>query len=70
MGASAQYSLAIQRAAQDLPEEWQACMTPDGRIYYINHISKTTTWEKPRLQQRPIQPMATRTTGATPIEQV
>jgi hypothetical protein len=30
-----------------LPPGWSQKTTPDGKIYYINHISNTTTWERP-----------------------
>ena len=72
VGASPQLSLALQRAAQGLPQHWQAGMTPDGRMYYINHVDKTTTWEKPRLQERHIAPVpaARAAQPATPMEQV
>ncbi|RUP45443.1 hypothetical protein BC936DRAFT_148179 [Jimgerdemannia flammicorona] len=30
-----------------LPSGWEAKLAPSGRVYYINHQSKTTTWEKP-----------------------
>ncbi|CAI8004124.1 E3 ubiquitin-protein ligase NEDD4-like [Geodia barretti] len=69
MGASPHHSLAIQRAAHGLPQGWQAGMTSDGRVYYINHIHKTTTWEKPRLQERHIVPVATRTAQPVAVEQ-
>jgi E3 ubiquitin-protein ligase NEDD4 len=42
-------------------------MTPDGRIYYINHLSHTTTWEKPRLQERVVP--QTRAARVVPVEQ-
>ena len=44
-------------------------MTPDGRIYYIDHNTYTTTWEKPRVQERrPI--LAERGANIGPVEQV
>ena len=70
MGASPHHSLALQRAAQGLPRGWQAGMTPDGRMYYINHMDKTTTWEKPRVQERLITPVALRAAQSVPVEQV
>jgi hypothetical protein len=30
-----------------LPPGWSQKVAPDGRVYYINHISNTTTWERP-----------------------
>ncbi|XP_063548431.1 WW domain-containing transcription regulator protein 1 isoform X3 [Cydia strobilella] len=31
-----------------LPSGWEQARTPEGQIYYLNHITKTTTWEDPR----------------------
>ncbi|XP_014214487.1 transcriptional coactivator yorkie isoform X2 [Copidosoma floridanum] len=31
-----------------LPHGWEQARTPEGQIYYLNHITKTTTWEDPR----------------------
>ncbi|XP_055620400.1 transcriptional coactivator yorkie isoform X1 [Toxorhynchites rutilus septentrionalis] len=33
----------------DLPPGWEQAKTQDGRIYYINHNTRTTTWEDPRI---------------------
>ena len=44
-------------------------MTADGRIYYIDHNSQRTTWEKPRYLER--QPTAEeRGANVGPTEQV
>ncbi|KAJ2947948.1 hypothetical protein O0L34_g9740 [Tuta absoluta] len=34
-----------------LPAGWEQARTPEGQIYYLNHITKTTTWEDPRKSQ-------------------
>ncbi|KAL0851078.1 hypothetical protein ABMA28_006955 [Loxostege sticticalis] len=31
-----------------LPAGWEQARTPEGQIYYLNHITKTTTWDDPR----------------------
>lgn len=31
-----------------LPPGWQAEKTPTGQVYFINHLTKTTTWDDPR----------------------
>ncbi|CAD0194906.1 unnamed protein product [Chrysodeixis includens] len=31
-----------------LPHGWEQARTPEGQIYYLNHITKTTTWDDPR----------------------
>jgi len=33
-----------------LPEGWEQAITPEGEVYYINHITKTTSWFDPRNQ--------------------
>lgn len=33
----------------DLPDGWTECRTSNGRVYYMNHVSRTTQWEKPTL---------------------
>lgn len=30
-----------------LPEGWEERRTQDGRIYYVNHVSRTTQWSRP-----------------------
>ncbi|XP_054165031.1 E3 ubiquitin-protein ligase SMURF2-like [Oppia nitens] len=31
----------------DLPEGWSECRTSLGRVYYMNHETRTTQWERP-----------------------
>lgn len=31
-----------------LPPGWEQARTAEGQIYYLNHITCTTTWEDPR----------------------
>ncbi|CAM9261639.1 unnamed protein product [Pylaiella littoralis] len=33
----------------DLPPDWEAKSLPDGRVVYINHVTKTTQWNKPQV---------------------
>ena len=33
-----------------LPPGWEPARTATGQIYYMNHITKSTQWEDPRLQ--------------------
>ncbi|KAF5973927.1 atrophin-1 interacting protein 2 WW domain-containing protein [Fusarium bulbicola] len=30
-----------------LPKGWESRLTPDGQIYYVNHMDQTTSWTKP-----------------------
>ena len=32
---------------ESLPEGWEERRTPSGRTYFVNHVSKTTHWERP-----------------------
>ncbi|CAF5217657.1 unnamed protein product, partial [Rotaria magnacalcarata] len=32
-----------------LPANWEIRTLTDGRVYYIDHLSKTTTWTDPRI---------------------
>ena len=32
-----------------LPEGWEDRRTPNGRVYYVNHVTKTTQWSRPTL---------------------
>lgn len=31
----------------DLPEGWEERRTTNGRVYYVNHVMKTTQWSRP-----------------------
>ncbi|KAG5897129.1 hypothetical protein JTB14_025082 [Gonioctena quinquepunctata] len=31
-----------------LPPGWEQARTPEGQVYYLNHTTRTTTWEDPR----------------------
>ena len=35
--------------AGPLPEGWEEGVTANGERYYINHVTRTTTWRDPRL---------------------
>ena len=37
------------QTAGNLPDGWEQAMTPEGDIYYINHIERTTSWVDPRI---------------------
>ncbi|CAM9205097.1 unnamed protein product [Ectocarpus fasciculatus] len=40
-------------SSSDLPPGWEARVQDDGRVYYVDHINKTTTYDKP---QAPLPP--------------
>jgi len=34
-----------------LPPGWEQGVTPEGDVYYINHIDRTTSWFDPRIRK-------------------
>ncbi|XP_001367042.1 NEDD4-like E3 ubiquitin-protein ligase WWP2 isoform X1 [Monodelphis domestica] len=44
---SAQPPLAAAQASETLPPGWEQRELPNGRVYYVDHNTKTTTWERP-----------------------
>lgn len=40
-------SIVTTHSKQTLPPNWEEAKTADGRIYYINHLTKSTTWTRP-----------------------
>ena len=39
-------------AMQDLgplPSNWEQATTPEGEVYFINHMDRSTTWLDPRI---------------------
>lgn len=44
---------------QRIPEGWEDRRTPDGRVYYVNHVTRTTQWS------RPTQPASAQTVVVT-----
>jgi E3 ubiquitin-protein ligase NEDD4 len=42
---------ATQAGAGPLPQGWEQRFTPEGRPYFVDHNTRTTTWVDPRRQQ-------------------
>ncbi|XP_060041244.1 NEDD4-like E3 ubiquitin-protein ligase WWP2 isoform X2 [Erinaceus europaeus] len=42
-----QQVLATTQALDALPAGWEQRELPSGRVYYVDHNTKTTTWERP-----------------------
>ncbi|KKF95453.1 putative E3 ubiquitin-protein ligase hulA [Ceratocystis platani] len=40
-----------QAGSGELPSGWEERRTPEGRQYYVDHNTRTTTWVDPRRQQ-------------------
>lgn len=43
--------IATQAGAGPLPSGWEQRFTPEGRPYFVDHNTRTTTWVDPRRQQ-------------------
>ena len=41
--------LHIHYCSGVLAESWEQAVSPDGETYFINHISKSTSWVDPRI---------------------
>ncbi|KAH7381059.1 hypothetical protein BKA64DRAFT_685576 [Cadophora sp. MPI-SDFR-AT-0126] len=52
-GHSVTYSLA-QPTSEELPAGWTSAYDPDGRIFYMNHITKTSSWDRPQSKPTPL----------------
>ncbi|GAA5939817.1 hypothetical protein JCM10213_007801 [Rhodosporidiobolus nylandii] len=52
-GTSSAQSVAVLEVAEDqlgpLPSGWERRQTPKGRSYFVDHNTKTTSWDDPRL---------------------
>uniref|UniRef100_A0A8C9N3Q5 HECT-type E3 ubiquitin transferase n=1 Tax=Serinus canaria TaxID=9135 RepID=A0A8C9N3Q5_SERCA len=46
-GSSAPPARAAVLALDALPPGWEQRELPNGRVYYVDHNNKTTTWERP-----------------------
>lgn len=40
-----------ESSEESLPEGWEERRTPEGRLYYVNHTTKTTQWSRPTANQ-------------------
>ncbi|KTW26722.1 hypothetical protein T552_02728 [Pneumocystis carinii B80] len=52
----------------DLPSGWEQRYTPEGRCYFVDHNTRTTTWVDPRRQQY-IRMYSSANMGNTTIQQ-
>lgn len=50
-GAQPVPTQAAFQTGSSLPPPWEECRDATGRIYYKNHVTKTTQWVNPILQQ-------------------
>lgn len=42
---------ATSAGSGEMPAGWEQRYTPEGRMYYVDHNTRTTTWVDPRRQQ-------------------
>lgn len=41
-------SFLTNNPSQNLPEHWEARVDNLGRVFYIDHVNRTTTWKRPK----------------------
>ncbi|KAJ3342352.1 hypothetical protein HDU93_002468 [Gonapodya sp. JEL0774] len=56
--APAPSPVAAQAAQTQLPAGWEARVTPEGRPYFVDHNTRTTTWHDPRVPRTSAGPVA------------
>uniref|UniRef100_A0A3B4H239 HECT-type E3 ubiquitin transferase n=1 Tax=Pundamilia nyererei TaxID=303518 RepID=A0A3B4H239_9CICH len=42
-----------QRVDEPLPPDWEARIDSHGRIFYVDHVNRTTTWQRPTAPPAP-----------------
>ncbi|KAL5273487.1 SMURF2 family protein [Megaselia abdita] len=52
-----------ESSEESLPEGWEERRTPEGRLYYVNHTTKTTQWNRPTANQNGNVEESTRING-------
>jgi E3 ubiquitin-protein ligase NEDD4 len=67
-------SMAHSDAEGPLPHGWERRVTPQGRVYYVDHATRTSTWNRPRgaTNQPPASPgaIATAPVSSTPVSRI
>jgi len=51
-----------------LPQGWEQRSDQNGRIYYVDHISKTTTWIRPTTRNAHVSPSANNNSSTSASE--
>jgi len=41
-----------QNVNNGLPPGWEQRITPEGRVYFVDHENRTTTWNDPRTTMK------------------
>ncbi|EFN70134.1 E3 ubiquitin-protein ligase HECW2 [Camponotus floridanus] len=47
-------NVSLSTSEEPLPPSWEARIDSHGRVFYIDHINRTTTWQRPNLTTRNI----------------
>ena len=45
-------SYIIEEDVNEFPIGWEQRETPDGRVYFVDHINRSTTYVDPRIEHR------------------
>ncbi|KAL8567848.1 hypothetical protein ACOMHN_058970 [Nucella lapillus] len=45
----------VEGSEEPLPSGWEARVDSHGRIFYIDHMNRTTTWQRPQLGTQTVQ---------------
>ncbi|XP_076469581.1 E3 ubiquitin-protein ligase HECW2-like [Babylonia areolata] len=45
----------VEGSDDPLPSGWEARVDSHGRIFYIDHVNRTTTWQRPQLGTQTVQ---------------
>src|SRR6266545_6861379 len=48
-GGTSQSQSTSQLRVSPLPDGWEMRLTSNARVYFVDHNTKTTTWDNPRL---------------------
>ncbi|KAF2812250.1 uncharacterized protein BDZ99DRAFT_346593, partial [Mytilinidion resinicola] len=54
----------------EFPSGWGQRYTAEGRVYFVDHNTRTTTWVDPRCQQYGGQNANSRTIQQQPVSQL
>ncbi|XP_071798931.1 transcriptional coactivator YAP1-A-like isoform X2 [Asterias amurensis] len=49
---SSQQPVPAMQDLGPLPSNWEQATTPEGEVYFINHMDRSTTWLDPRIAMR------------------
>lgn len=47
---------AMLKQTDALPEGWEERKTNNGRVYYVNHVTKSTQWDRPQTNANNLPP--------------